>query len=202
MSAMDRKEIEALLVFLANDTLEGEERAEVEAAVAADPVLQSDLEALKRIRTEMQAEEFGRSPGEFGLARLMRDIDREKAAPVQQQQAQVVRPRVWQAVAAAAVALMVAQGLFVWNRGTGDDGFAVQPAGASDDTITVAFKDGVSLTDVQALLTGLGAVIVDGPSALGLYTVRPLNADEFDAVLAGLEGNGALVDSAQSNREE
>ena len=53
---MTRDEIEALLVFLANDTLEGEERAAVEAAVAGDLALQAELEALKSIRSEMQAD--------------------------------------------------------------------------------------------------------------------------------------------------
>ncbi|MEC8196124.1 MAG: hypothetical protein VX228_07375, partial [Pseudomonadota bacterium] len=80
---MTRDEISALLPFLANDTLEGAERAEVEAAVAADAALQAELTALQAIRQQMQADqEAAYSPGEVGLARLMRLVEAE-GTPVQ-----------------------------------------------------------------------------------------------------------------------
>lgn len=193
--SMDRKEIEALLVFLANDTLEGEERAEVEAAVAADPRLQTELEALKRIRAEMQADQLAHSPGEFGLARLMRDIDRDAAAPVQT--AQVLRPRVWQAVAAAAVALLVVQG--IWG-GAGPDvgGDDIVLAGGSEGDIRVTFSGNATEAEIRALLLELNLVIVDGPSAIGVYTLDAPDDATRDAALQRLQSETALVDSAEA----
>ena len=193
--SMDRKEIEALLVFLANDTLEGEERAEVEAAVAADPRLQTELEALKRIRAEMQADQLAHSPGEFGLARLMRDIDRDAAAPVQT--AQVLRPRVWQAVAAAAVALLVVQG--IWG-GAGPDvgGDDIVLAGGAEGDIRVTFSGNATEAEIRALLLELNLVIVDGPSAIGVYTLDAPDDATRDAALQRLQSETALVDSAEA----
>ena len=193
--SLDRKEIEALLVFLANDTLEGEERAEVEAAVAADPRLQTELEALKRIRAEMQADQLAHSPGEFGLARLMRDIDRDAAAPVQT--AQVLRPRVWQAVAAAAVALLVVQG--IWG-GAGPDvgGDDIVLAGGAEGDIRVTFSGNATEAEIRALLLELNLVIVDGPSAIGVYTLDAPDDATRDAALQRLQSETALVDSAEA----
>ena len=109
-----RRDIEELLPFLANGTLQGAERAEVEASVAADPALAQELEALKRVRQQMQSEAFETSPGELGLARLLRDVEREgqTLAPAAETQApssgvSVVQLRFWQ-VASALVAAIAA----------------------------------------------------------------------------------------------
>ncbi|NKB28551.1 MAG: hypothetical protein GKR99_13755 [Rhodobacteraceae bacterium] len=80
----ERDEVEALLPFLANDTLDGEERARVEAAVAADAELAVQLRALRRIRSEVKAEALDWSPGEMGLAKLLREIDAQASDAVPQ----------------------------------------------------------------------------------------------------------------------
>ena len=87
-------EIEALLPFLANGTLDGDELQEVTAAVAADPQLAFQLAALRGIRDTMQSEGVGSSPGEFGLARLMRDVRSEQSHDPSKDTT-VVRPRIW-----------------------------------------------------------------------------------------------------------
>ena len=81
----ERDEVEALLPFLANNTLDGEDRVRVEAAVAADADLAVQLRALRRIRREVKAEEMDWSPGEMGLAKLLREIEIESPseAPVE-----------------------------------------------------------------------------------------------------------------------
>lgn len=193
---MDRKEIEALLVFLANDTLEGDERRAVEAAVAADQVLQTELEALKRIRAQMQAEDAGRSPGEFGLARLMRDISAETPQVVAS--ANVARPHIWQMATAAAVALFAIQTVWVWNK---DD--TITLAGGPDvvaqgPSITVAFSENATEAMIRALLLELNLTIVDGPRALGLYTLVAPDEAARDAAIARLQSETAIVDSAES----
>ena len=73
--------VELDLAFHVNGTLEAEARAEVEALLAEDARLRSEAEALAVIRAEMQAEGI-RSPGEFGLARLLRDVAREHGVAV------------------------------------------------------------------------------------------------------------------------
>jgi len=191
---LSRSEIEALLVFLANDTLQGDERAEVEAAVAADPQLQGELAAMRAIRDEMQAQAPGVSPGEFGLARLMRDIDREVAAP-----APATRSRFWQGAAAAAVALLFVQSAgFLLAPDTVIElagGGSGQVEGAA---LTVAFNPAASEGAIRALLLQLDLVIVDGPSALGLYTVVAPDDAAREQALTALQAAPALVDSAET----
>ena len=61
---MSAREVDLTLPFWVNGTLSEAERAEFEAAMAEDPRLSAEAEALAAIRAGMQAEEL-RSPGEF-----------------------------------------------------------------------------------------------------------------------------------------
>jgi len=188
MTGAEREELSALLVFLANGTLEGAERARVEAAVAVDPDLQAELAVLREIRGQMQDEVGLQSPGAFGHARLMRDLDREVSAK---------RPSwLWQGVAAAAVALLVLQ--FALTR-TGDD---VRLAGGgvevqSGPVVTVAFAGTATEAEIRALLLELDLSIVSGPSALGLYRLAARDEAARSAALDRL-GASALVESAEA----
>ncbi|MEM8539014.1 MAG: hypothetical protein AAGF56_14280, partial [Pseudomonadota bacterium] len=177
---LSRDEIEALLVFLANDTLEGPERDAVEAAVAADPQLAGELDALRAMRAEMQTNDADLpSPGEIGLARLMRDIDADgqTAAPamVTPEPANLPNaPRFWQIAAVVLFGLFVAQTAFL-GFGSGPD---VELASGDDTgvidtelTLRVAFDGSATEADIRALLLELDLIIVDGPSALGLYSL-------------------------------
>lgn len=192
---MPRDEAERLLVFLANDTLEGEERAAVQAAVEADPGLARELDALRNIRAEMQAETPASLPGEFGLARLMRDIDKEPHAAVPQP---APRGRVWRYAAVAAVALFAVQSAFILTMPDA----VIDLAGGGVDraegpALTVAFRPEAREAEIRALLLEAGLVIVDGPSALGLYTIAAPEAVAAEAALAALRARPDLVEFAE-----
>jgi anti-sigma factor RsiW len=188
MTGPDRDEISALLVFLANGTLEGEDRARVEAAVAVDPDLQAELAALRAIRARMQAEPLPHSPGAFGQARLLRDLDRE---------ARTARPgRLWQGVAAAAVALLVVQTALTWR----DDGLRLadgETAAAAGPVLTVAFAGTATEADIRALLLELELTIVSGPSAIGLYRLAARDAAARATAVERL-GSSPLVESVEA----
>lgn len=197
-TGMTRDEIEAMLLFLANGTLEGEERAEVEAAVAEDPQLARELEALKAMQARMQAEEMPQSPGELGLARLMRDIDAEGAGASQAANL-TTAPRFWKIAAVVAFGLFVAQSAyFGYNRGpemqlAGGDEVSI----AAEHTIRVAFAGEASEAEIRALLLDLGLVIVDGPSALGLYTLAATDEAARAVALEALQARSGIVESAE-----
>lgn len=185
---MTRDEIEALLPFLANDTLEGEERAEVEAAVAADPGLAAELAALRLIRDQMQSEEM-RAPGEFGLARLTREIDREL---------ETVRVARWQGrslvqLAAALIVAVMLGGYFLIG---GDPGGDYQLAGEAP-SLTVTFAENVTEAEIRAILLEAGVVIVDGPSALGFYGLAPLPDVGLEAAEETLRAAEGIVTSIE-----
>ena len=106
---MTNEHIHELLAFRANGTLEGEDLATVEAALDADADLRAELAALTAIRSTMQAEEV-QSPGDFGLARLMRDVEAERSAAPAPAAANdnvvpLMRLRIWQVAAAVVLAV-------------------------------------------------------------------------------------------------
>lgn len=187
MTEAERDEISALLVFVANGTLAGAERARVEAAVAADPGLQEELNTLRAIRATMQEEALPQSPGAFGQARLLRDIRRE------------AKPRnwLWQGAAAAAVALLVVQTAFVWR----DDGLRLaggETELASGPVLTVAFSGTATEADIRALLLELDLSIVSGPSAIGLYRLAARDEAGRAAALERLTAEAGIVDSVEA----
>ncbi|MDJ0630709.1 MAG: hypothetical protein QNJ44_20805 [Rhodobacter sp.] len=166
---MTRDEISALLPFLANGTLEGKERAEVEAAVAADATLQTELAALRAIRETMQSED-SYSPGEMGLARLMRDAETQVPAT------RIQRPWIWQAAAAVLLAVVIGQAVLT-NREPVPGGFEL--AGADDAPISAAFAPDTPESELRDLLLRAGVEIAAGPSAIGIYRLEPLEGTDL-----------------------
>lgn len=196
-STINRDEIGALLVFLANGTLEGEERRIVEEAVGSDPALAAELAALKALRDEMQAGDLPRSPGEFGLARLMREVrDEEDQAPAARS---TVASPLWRIAAAVALGLLALQ--TVWVSTTRDPDATLaggeETAPAFEHTLRVAFVPTATETEIRELLLSLGLVIVDGPSAIGLFTLAADSADARAAALRALQAAPAIVESAE-----
>lgn len=185
----DREELSVQLVFLANGTLKGAEKQRVEAAVAADPEVQAELATLRAVRDMMQDEAIPQSPGAFGQARLMRDIDREaRTAP---------RNWLWQGVAAAAIALLAVQTVLVR---TGDD---VRLADGGTETaqgpvVVVAFAGDAPEADIRALLIELDLTIISGPSAIGLYRLAAPDEAGRTAALTRLAEAAGIVDSAEA----
>jgi len=190
----DREDLEAMLFFLANDTLEGEEKAEIEAAVAADADLAEQLSVLRAMRTTMQAEEEVQSPGEFGLARLQRDIRQTGRAPVA---ANVNAPRtsgLWRIAAMVAVTLLAAQSLYLVSQSGVDDLTLAGVEQSLDFALQVGFVQTATEAEIRTLLLDGNLVIVDGPSALGLYTLTTPDPESREAAFAYLEAQDALVE--------
>lgn len=218
-----RQDIEALLPFLANDTLEGDDRAAVEAAIAADPGLASELQVLERTRAQMRAEPFESSPGELGLARLMRDVEREPvvqmtpAAPAEPvgNVVPLGRLRIWQVAAALVAAVAIGQFTLGPDTSGPEAGSLAEmatqaPAGDSfalaegetgaplDVAFRAAFSADATEGALRAMLLEAGLQIVAGPSAIGLYDLAPVSADiDLAEAAAALRGASTLVDSVE-----
>lgn len=202
-----RDEIELLLPFQVNGTLTGQEAAEVEAWLARDADLAEEAEALAAIRADMQAEAV-QGPGEFGLARLMRDVARDEAVgtnPPPLAQARH-RPWLWQAVAAVAMTAFLGQYIVTWQQSQSARGFtmasgptSVLPArAAAAPMLTVAFAPSATEGEIRALLLSLGLEIVSGPSALGLYRVA---GEDLGAAREALAAAPAIVESVENETD-
>ncbi len=208
-----RDEIELDLPFLVNGTLDAEARAEIEAALAEDPHLAAEHEALSAIRSGMQAEDM-KTPGEFGLARLMRDVDRQTAraadhradaggarrgiAPFRS------RTTLWQAMAAVAVLGIVAQSYFL--RPATNLEVNVAPAGyvlaGSEErgALLVGFAAGATEAAIRGLLLDAELEIVAGPSALGLYRLDVLDGADVETATGLLRSAEGIVESVENVR--
>ncbi|QBY00010.1 hypothetical protein E2K80_04040 [Rhodophyticola sp. CCM32] len=172
------RHIEELLVFYANGTLEEAERAEVEAALADDANLRAELEALLALRETMQAEVL-QTPGELGLARLMRDVEADRAGSATPQPADNVVPirqmRIWQIAAAVVLTVALAQTVIVYS-GSDQSGYELASGeGAAEADFVVGFAADATEARIRALLLDAGVEIVAGPSALGLYELSVLD---------------------------
>lgn len=179
------REIEELLPAYLNGTLGQADRERVRQALAADPALDDELRYLQELKERLRHCEPGRSPGELGWRRLHRKI----AA-----QASGRRPQPWRLAAAAAVLVIVAQGVLLW-RLPGEPTYEML-GGSNDAEIQLRFAADARAGDIAELLAAEDLEIVSGPGAAGLYRLRtgePATPDELDALVERLARNDRLV---------
>ena len=187
---LPRDEIEALLPFYVNGTLEGEELAEVEAAIANDAALAADVVTLRAIRTTMQEADTAFSPGEMGLARLMRDVETE---PVQLQHAP--RGRIWQVAAAVLLAVVIGQGALMLGQSGSGPGYELAGGASADLVITVV--PNATEEQLRNALLDAGVEITAGPSALGLYELSVLDGVTLEEAIGSLAAATGVIDTVE-----
>ena len=91
---------EALLPWLANGTLEGDELRQVEEHLRSCLVCRQELAELRRLRREVKATSKAPPPGASGLERLLADVETERRQDTRRR----IRP--WRPLLAAAVVAM------------------------------------------------------------------------------------------------
>jgi hypothetical protein len=181
--------IAALLPFWVNGTLTSDEAAAVEAAVAADPALAKEVVFLQAVRSQMQTIQPGYSPGEIGLARLKRAITAQPdAAPARRD----VPLRI--VVAATVVAAMVGFAANETLRGPQPAEYVQASGGADVPALVVAFQGNATSQAISDFLLAKGLVILDGPSAIGLYRIAPTDAVDLAGLAEQLQARSDLFD--------
>ncbi|MEL6204863.1 MAG: hypothetical protein AAFR47_06085 [Pseudomonadota bacterium] len=143
------------------------------------------------------------APGEFGWARLNRSLDAEmqpaaETAPASAPAAANTgwRVPIWQVAAALVVGIGLWQAAVVpqLTPGAPDAGFTT--AGVEGVGVTVLFRPDAEAAEITEMLRTVGATIVDGPSALGLYTVAPREGPSDAELAEALAERTGLVESA------
>lgn len=181
--------IAALLPFWVNGTLTSDEAAAVEAAVAADPALAKEVVFLQAVRSQMQTIQPGYSPGEIGLARLKRAITAQPdAAPARRD----VPLRI--VVAATVVAAMVGFAANETLRGPQPAEYVQASGGADVPALVVAFQGNATSQAISDFLLAKGLVILDGPSAIGLYRIAPTDTVDLAGLAEQLQARSDLFD--------
>ena len=138
-ATIERRNAERVASVFVNGTLEGDERRLVEAQLASDPQLEQQAEVLRNIRTQMRNNAEGFSPGDFGLARLMREIESESPTPARS--AQIMRRPVIAILAAVVALVAVAIGALVMRNDATAPVYYEQASGdVSGAVLTIAFR--------------------------------------------------------------
>jgi hypothetical protein len=177
-----RDEIEALLPFYLNGTLEGAELQEVEDWLANDPDATAALAEAEREFSETNAANEAIRPPADALSRFSGALARE-AGPARDASRPSLLATAWQrlvglpaglAWATAAVALLLFAGQAAYRLSHGEGG--VEIAGTDDELsklpfALVVFKADARMGDIAGFLDHSHAVIVAGPLPGGMFKV-------------------------------
>ncbi|RUU59648.1 anti-sigma factor [Mesorhizobium sp. M2C.T.Ca.TU.002.02.1.1] len=207
-----RDEMETLLPFYLNGSLEGAELEAVEEWLATDPAALAALgEAEAEFSGTAAANEAIRPPAD-ALSRFTRALDAEAGpvrAPGQSWLAKIfgrvtaMPAGVAWAAAAALLALVIVQS-FEQPGGKGND---FEVAGAQDDLAKlpfalVKFKPDAKMADIAAFLGQNGLKIAGGPTADGVFhlTIPASTAADYDR-LVGLIAAQPFADAVVQGRK-
>lgn len=174
-----RDELEALLPFYLNGTLEGADLAAVEEWLASDPAAHVALEEAEAELSGTAAANQAIVPPADALSHFSKTLDAE--AGEERVVAPSILARLWEgfwgipasvawATAAAAVMLVLVQTVME----PGGRGGPVEIAGTEQGDLPyalVTFKPDARMADVAAFLADQGASIVSGPAAGGVFKV-------------------------------
>jgi len=189
--------LDLLLPWYVNGTLDAEERRQVEAYLERSSHARDEVDLLRQLRRQVKEEKIEHSPGELGLQRLKREIKQDS----RQQTATI--GNWWRPLAVAAcLAVVVQAGVMVgMNSGVIPTGNEVGVAGKSAAVLQVTFAPDATEQQIRDVLQAAGASIADGPTALGIYNLRLVDAEitSVDEALAALRARGDIVTFAERN---
>ena len=192
-----RDELEALLPFYLNGTLQGEDLAAVEAWLQSDPAAISALgEAEAEFSGTAAANEAIRPPTD-ALSRFSRALDAEAGPVAKTSAGPSFAARVWErfmglpvgvawATAAAALAFVMVQAAIEPGR----QGANFEVAGTEEERAAmpfalVTFRPDATIAEINDVLAGNGASIYAGPAAGGVFKVAiaATTAEEYDRIV-------------------
>lgn len=191
---MTINDIELLLPFYVNNTLNEDEVKQVEQALGKHPNLREELSYLQVLQKQVRQQEYENSPGELGLKRLQKEQRLNK----DHQQLEIVSKAKnrWKYGAIAASIMLVA--VTVIDMGKND---TYRAAGGSaivqhnGIVASVTFSPNVTEQQIRKLLLDTNVFIIDGPSALGVYRLVVVNGN--DTTIKKLAAQVDLIESIQ-----
>ena len=205
-SEIDDRALLELLPWYLNGTLDPQERANVEALLLRSAEAREELEVLRRLAAAVREQEHGAgqpAPFELGWARLQRSLQQEaRPAP---------RRDWWKPGLAAAAALVIALQLGILMRPAQTDSDWRMLGGGQEQVLSggyrvqLRFVEHAQWQQIRALLLELDALLVDGPSALGVVQVHVLADARFadgQALLQWLQQQAVVQHAALLARQQ
>lgn len=203
--------------FLLNGTLSASARAELQAAIAAEPALARELELQRRIRDAVN--QSAAVPHRSSLPQFLNRLAAESQREVNQSSASYasnvkglqrsVTPlstvvasqsrRGWKIAFAVAASLVVVQAAILAPL-LNQSPATLEPLSGASATVTanlqIVFKPEATERQIRELLRANGVEIVAGPSALGVYQARATDAAKAATQLGAA---ATLIESASVN---
>lgn len=197
-NSTEQKEIELLLPFYVNGTLDDAENKLVKEAIASNKDLQQELVFLQSLQSQLQQQQE-QSPGELGLKRLQRMLQKEQTNNETHHQKDNTAANTdrWKIAAIAACLMLVVQTATNFES----DSDVYMAAGGNTlvqhkgEIVSITFTPDVSEQQIRSLLLETNVFIVDGPSALGIYRLSVSN--NVDATINKLKARTDLIESVQ-----
>ncbi len=195
MSSKESHDRDDEILFYLQGRMTTDAREAFEARMQGDPDLAAEVGMLADLRAAMDSPQ-PEGAADAGWARLERQIaiDERRRTPANANRPLSRPVALWQALgmAAACVALWQLAAVPLVTQGPGP-GFAPVSETIAAPALRVRFADDAPAGAINALLYDIGARVIDGPGALGLYL---LAFDDDAARLAAetrLKGESALV---------
>jgi anti-sigma factor RsiW len=181
-----------LLIAYVRGHLPEPEAARIATLAAAQPSIAAELALARGLVADLDTEAAASGPGELGWARLERALDAKADS-------RPTRRPLWQLTAAAAAAVLVWQVVAVPLLPDSEGVYApVSETPAARPGLTVAFAPEATEAAMRALLREVGAEVIGGPTAVGLWQLGFADASSRDAALARVAGD-PIVESAQAD---
>ena len=193
------RDLDELLPFYVAGTLDQEETARVEAYLSGNETAQKEVEMLRSIQATVKSQSFPQSPGEFGYKRLEKMIAQEPQIQASNDNIESWwRPVGIAASFAAAFFALIA----VQDFAPSPSGFEVASGriNVTGPIVQVIFQPDVTEAEIRSFFLEKNLVIVNGPSAIGLYYVEYGNEEagqqELDALIDDLQSQSDVISSA------
>jgi len=218
---MRHSEINALLPWYANDTLDKKERERVDAHLATCPECAHELESLARIQRAIvdRGNEVEPSP-RLSFERVLDHIEEYERGKADTNRAQgrslpqklgdffrgwwtstPLWPRAIIAVQAVLVVALAGTVVYVQQRERIYTTSSAPSGDRSSTRIVVSFNEDASESKINNAIRAVGGTVVDGPSALGLYTIQvqipPDRSAEIQGVLDTLRKDDQVIRFAE-----
>lgn len=192
------------LPWLVNGSLNEDEASKLKKAVEKSPELQTELDFLMSMRTQVKKSAQQNNVPDIAWQRLSRDI---KAQP------KLGKPNRFSSFSRklsshAAVAATLVLGVYLTNDyvGTNQDGyfdplFSDQQSSETFNQvqIVIRFNAQMSRLEIDELLQEHQLMLVSGPSSVNLYHVRSSQNQDFDELLKKLRTLNSQIEYVQIN---
>jgi len=199
MAQESKYDLETILAYVRGD-LDDDRSQAIDRAAGEDGQLAAEIAMVKGVRSVGLADAERADPAEFGWARLSKAIDKLDDTPSDESDTDR-RFALWHVAAAAGMAFLASQAMtFLTMPSVGPDApqyVPVTDGGEGVASLRVIFLEDARQGDVRALLNEVDAKIVDGPNAIGFYTLAFSNEEARANAEARLAEAPDLVESLQ-----